>query len=64
MGSDVREVAFQVIETEAAILESPLTSIAPWPRGALTRAYHRAGKRWDRLEAAAVAAQPHPSRKD
>ena len=54
----------EVIEAEAAILEPPLTSVAPWRPGALTRAYHRAGKKWDRIEAAAVAAQPRPSYED
>ena len=55
----------EVIEQES--LKAPvgrLTSLAPWPRGALSKAYQRAGKGDDRLEASAAAAQGKPSWED
>ncbi len=51
----------EVIEREATTPEARITNIDPWPRGALTRAYRRADKAWDRIEAAATAAQGRPS---
>jgi len=52
----------EVIEREACrVLAGRITSLAPWPSGALTKAYKRAGKSSDRLEAKAVAAQGRPS---
>ena len=50
-----------VIESESRIPLSRITTVAPWPRGALARAYGRADKGWDRTEAAAVSAQGKPS---
>ncbi len=50
-----------VIEKEAVREERPITNIAPWPRGALAKAYRRADKRWEEIEAAATAAQGQPS---
>ena len=51
-----------VIESEAVNPQARVTNIAPWPRGALTNAYKRAADRgWERVEAAATAAQARPS---
>jgi hypothetical protein len=41
-----------------------VTRLAPWPRGALSKAYRRAGKYDDRLEASAAAAQGKPAWED
>ena len=41
-----------------------LTTLRPWPRGALARAYKRADKSWERVEAAATHAQRTPSWED
>jgi|SRR6516225_9665222 hypothetical protein len=55
----------EVIEREAVSPKGPLTNLKPWPRGALARAYRQtADKRWERLEAAATAAQGRPSFED
>ena len=55
----------EVIERESRKLPAgQITRLAPWPRGALAKAYKRAGKSSDGLEAAAVAAQGRPSWKD
>ena len=51
----------EVIEGEAKIPISRLTTVSPWPRGALNRAYKRADKDWDDVEARAAAAQGTPS---
>jgi hypothetical protein len=51
----------EVIEREAATPEARITNVEPWPRGRLAKAYRRAGKAWDRIEAAATAAQHRPS---
>jgi hypothetical protein len=51
----------EVIEQEAATSTSRLTNIAPWPRGALAKAYKRVERNWERVEAAATAAQGRPS---
>jgi len=51
----------EVIEREAALPETRITNIDPWPRGSLAKAYRRVDKTWDRLEAAATAAQGRPS---
>ncbi len=54
-----------VIEREALKPRARLTNVAPWPRGALARAYKRsADRRWERVEAAATAAQGQPSWND
>ena len=50
-----------VIEREAASLQARITNIDPWPRGSLAKAYRRVDKAWDRVEAAATAAQGRPS---
>ena len=47
----------EVIESEAKSPISKLTTVSPWPRGALKRAYKRADKDWDDVEARAAAAQ-------
>jgi hypothetical protein len=51
----------EVIEREATAPEARVTNIDPWPRGRLTRAYRRVDRAWDRIEAAATAAQGRPS---
>ena len=51
----------EVIEREALTPGSRVTNVDPWPRGALAKAYKRADKDWDRIEAAATAAQGRPS---
>jgi Ribbon-helix-helix protein, copG family len=51
----------EVIEREAATVGARITNIDPWPRGRLTRAYRRVEEAWDRLEAAATAAQGRPA---
>jgi hypothetical protein len=51
----------EVIEQEAASSETWITDIDPWPRGCLAKAYRRADQAWDRIEAAAAAAQGRPS---
>ncbi|HTL17796.1 MAG TPA: hypothetical protein VL793_11200 [Patescibacteria group bacterium] len=38
-----------------------LLAVDPWPRGALTKAYGNVDKDWERVEAAATAAQGSPS---
>ncbi len=54
----------EVIEQEAAAPEARITNIEPWPRGCLAKAYRRVDHAWDRVEAAATAAQGRPSRHD
>ncbi len=55
----------EVIERESVkISPAQITTLAPWPRGALSKAYKRAGKSDERLEAAAAAAQGKPSWED
>ncbi|HZR19561.1 MAG TPA: hypothetical protein VFE51_19905 [Verrucomicrobiae bacterium] len=54
----------EVIESEAQSVEPPLTNLAPWPRGALARAYRKVERTWDRTEAAATAAQGRPAWED
>jgi hypothetical protein len=54
----------EVIEREAAATEARVTNIDPWPRGCLAKAYRRADLAWDRIEAAATAAQGRPSWED
>ena len=49
-----------VIEQEAVTPAARITNLEPWPRGALAKAYHRAGKSWEHVEAAATAAQGRP----
>jgi hypothetical protein len=51
----------EVIAREAASPEARITNIDPWPRGCLAKAYRRADRAWDRIEAAATAAQGRPS---
>ena len=51
----------EVIEQEAASPKARITNIDPWPRGCLAKAYRRADRAWDRIEAAATAAQGRPS---
>jgi hypothetical protein len=55
----------EVIERES--LKVPVervTTLPPWPRGALAKAYKRAGKSDDRIEASATTAQGRPSWED
>jgi len=54
----------EVIEQEAAAPEARMTNIEPWPRGCLAKAYRRVDQAWDRVEAAATAAQGRPSWND
>ena len=51
----------EIVEREAAVPETRITNIAPWPRGCLAKAYRRVDRAWDRIEAAATAAQGRPS---
>ena len=51
----------EVIEREAAPLEARVTNTDPWPRGCLAKAYQRVDRTWDRIKAAAAAAQGRPS---
>ena len=51
----------QVIEREAAAPPDRITNVDPWPGGHLAKAYRRVDKAWDRIEAAATAAQGRPS---
>lgn len=54
----------EVIEAEALCTGPRRTAISPWPKGALAKAYRRAGKQWDKVESAAAAAQGAPSWED
>jgi hypothetical protein len=45
----------EVIEAEALSPAPRLSAISPWPKGALAKAYRRAGKQWDKVESAAAA---------
>ena len=51
----------EVIESEALATQPKLTSVEPWPRGALAKAYRQADKDWEAIEVAATAAQGQPS---
>src|SRR5205814_10190966 len=51
----------EVIEQEAVTPQARITTIAPWPPGALAKAYKRVEKDWKHIEAAATAAQGGPS---
>src|SRR2546423_14840699 len=51
----------EVIEQEAVTPQARITTIAPWPPGALAKAYKRVAKDWKHIEAAATAAQGGPS---
>lgn len=45
--------------------EKRLTTIEPWPKGALTAAYKRvAGENWDEIEDAAARSQGKPGMED
>jgi hypothetical protein len=50
----------EVIEAETRSNVGQLTAVAPWPKGALARAYRRTGTEWDKMESAASAAQGRP----
>ncbi len=54
----------QVIEQEATTPPTRITNVDPWPPGVLAKAYRRVDKAWDRIEAAATAAQGRPSWND
>ena len=54
----------EVIESESETPTLRLTTVAPWPRGALRKAYRRVEKAWERTEAAATAVQGKPSWED
>ena len=51
----------EVIESEARATDFRLTNVQPWRHGALTRAYRRVEKDWEKIEVAATAAQAPPS---
>jgi len=51
----------EVIEREAIHPEARITNVAPWPRGALAKAYRRVEQEWEQIERAATAAQGPPS---
>jgi hypothetical protein len=52
-----------VIEQEATV-RPRLTNIAPWPRGALAKAYRLVDRHWQAVERAATSAQPPPDWND
>ena len=55
-----------VIEQEA-VPQSPkrITTVDPWPKGAVAAAYRRlASEKWDKVEAAATRAQGKPTFED
>jgi len=54
----------EVIEQEAPPRAARITNVDPWPRGCLAKAYRRADQAWDRIEAAATAAQGRPAWND
>jgi hypothetical protein len=54
----------EVIEQKAIAPALRLTNVARWRRGALAKAYRRTEKQWERIEAAATAAQGRPSWED
>jgi hypothetical protein len=54
----------EVIEREARVPQNRVTTVEPWPRGALTKAYRRVEKAWDRVEAAATVGQGLPTWND
>jgi hypothetical protein len=54
----------EVIEAEALASEQRVTNVDPWPRGALAKAYGNVENDWERVEAAATAAQGGPSLDD
>jgi len=54
----------EVIERESVKVAGRITSLSPWPRGALRKAYKRAGRSDDRTEASAARAQGKPSWED
>ena len=54
----------QVIAEERIAQPHRITAAAPWPKGALAKAYKRIEKNWDRIEAAAAAAQSKPAWED
>lgn len=59
----LRNYLADVIEQEA-VPSGRVTAVSPWPRGALAKAYRRADGAdgdWDRVEAAAMAAQGRPA---
>jgi aminopeptidase N len=61
----LRQHLRSVIEQEASTPAKRVTNVEPWPHGALARAYKRTGhEEWDKVEAAAAAAQPLPSMED
>jgi len=61
----LRQHLSEVIERESMKVSiSRVTTLAPWPRGALTKAYKRAGKNDDHVEAFAATAQGKPSAED
>jgi hypothetical protein len=50
----------EVIERETVTCAGRITNIDPWPRGALTKAYRRDDREWERVETEATAAQGRP----
>jgi hypothetical protein len=54
----------EVIERESRKPPERVTGVGPWRRGALAKAYQRAGKSDERTEASAIAAQGKPSWQD
>lgn len=55
----------EVIERESLkVPAGRVTSVAPWPRGALAKAYKLVGKSDERIEASGAAAQGKPSWED
>jgi hypothetical protein len=53
-----------VIEAEATQGNHRITTIEPWSKGTLEKAYQRTGKEWDAIEEAATRAQGKPGFSD
>jgi hypothetical protein len=53
-----------VIESEANVPATRLTTLSPWPRGALAKAYKRTDKEREQSDGKATAAQGKPSWED
>ena len=53
-----------VIEQEAWTPAGRITNVEPWPPGVLARALKKTEKEWEKIEAAATAAQPAPRWED
>ena len=61
----LRRYLRSVVEGEARVAPIPrLTSVEPWGKAALTRAYRKPDRAWDRIEGVATRAQAVPGFND